>query len=149
MALLKKDATLGPDTIDFRDVLLRLSGLLDSRARHELAGQPLSSSMPDRLSDVYCMRRRRDSLFPPGLFGEPAWDMLLDLVTRHYRDLSTSVSSACIASAVPATTALRHLDKLIEAGLVERVHDPLDGRRMFVRPTGHALKAFQDLSPSM
>ncbi|MGM3253246.1 hypothetical protein ACS22W_25800, partial [Escherichia coli] len=28
---------------------------------------------------TYADRRRRDKLFQPGLFGEPAWDILLDL----------------------------------------------------------------------
>lgn len=45
----------------------------------------------------------------------------------------TSVSSACIGSAAPASTALRHLIALENEGLVERTVDPDDARRKLTR----------------
>src|SRR3546814_1843272 len=53
---------------------------------------------------------RTDTLFPyTTLFrSDPAWDMLLDLYLAAERNTRpVSISSLCIASAVPATTALR------------------------------------------
>ena len=77
-------------------------------------------------------RRIRETLFPPGLFADPAWDMLLDLFVASAEDRRIYVSSLCIASSVPPTTALRWIDNLENAGLVTRQRDPEDGRRVFV-----------------
>ena len=85
---------------------------------------------------MYAARRRRDEIFDiPGLFGDPAWDMLLDLLTNEDRLHRVSVSSACIAACVPQTTALRWLSTLEDYGLIERIKDLADGRRTFVKLT--------------
>jgi DNA-binding MarR family transcriptional regulator len=55
-----------------------------------------------------------------------------------------SVSSLCYASGVPATTALRHIQRLEEHGLIEREGDRLDNRRLFVRPTEKAILGLED-----
>ena len=78
-------------------------------------------------------RRQRERIIGPGLFADPAWDMLLDLYASALEQQPVSVSSLCLASAVPATTALRQLDALRVAGLVRRRPDPADRRRAFVR----------------
>src|SRR3546814_11460790 len=53
-------------------------------------------------------RRLRDRYFDGDLFADPAWDMLLDLYLAAERNTRpVSISSLCIASAVPAPTALR------------------------------------------
>lgn len=77
-------------------------------------------------------RRLRDSFFPPALFGEPAWDMLLDLALARIEGKRVAVSSLCIAAAVPATTALRWIAALCEEKLFERHADPADRRRVFI-----------------
>lgn len=74
-------------------------------------------------------RRLRERFIPGELFGEPAWDMLLDLYAAGLEGRLISVSSACLASAVPPTTGLRWLNKLIESGLIERSDDASDARR--------------------
>jgi DNA-binding MarR family transcriptional regulator len=77
-------------------------------------------------------RRQRDRFFPSELFADPAWDILLDLYAADYEGRRISVSSACIAAAVPATTALRWLKTLTDNGQIERVPDEADGRRILV-----------------
>lgn len=78
-------------------------------------------------------RRLRDEMFAQaGLFEDPAWDMLLDLFAAELERRPVSVSSLCIAAAVPATTALRWISKLIAADLLERRPDSLDRRRAFI-----------------
>ena len=76
-------------------------------------------------------RRLRDQLFGAGWFEDPAWDMLLDLFAAELEGTRVSVSSLCIAAAVPPTTALRWLARMTEAGLIERQPDPSDRRRAF------------------
>jgi len=93
----------------------------------------------------YAKRRKRTTLFgDPELFGEPAWDILLDLYIAQVEDKSVSVSSACIGSASPPTTGLRWLGVLADQGLLEREHDPQDQRRVLVRLTEKALDAMDD-----
>ncbi len=81
---------------------------------------------------VIRQRRLRDELFDATLFADPAWDMLLDLYAARLGRMRVSVSSLCIAAAVPATTALRWIKTLTDSGLFIRQSDPLDGRRIFV-----------------
>ena len=94
---------------------------------------------------TYARRRKRTAIFgDPELFGEPGWDILLDLYIAQAEDKPVSVSSACIGSASPPTTGLRWLGVLAEQGLVAREHDPQDQRRVLVRLTDKALNAMDD-----
>ncbi|MBB6427966.1 winged helix DNA-binding protein [Sphingopyxis sp. JAI128] len=77
-------------------------------------------------------RRMREQYFPADLFADPAWDMLLDLYAARLERQPVSVSSLCIAAAVPATTALRWIKTMTDAGLFLREADPHDGRRIFI-----------------
>ena len=89
-------------------------------------------------------RRNFARLFAVGgsaaLFADPAWDMLLDLFAAQLERCQVSVSSLCIAAAVPPTTALRWIGTLHEAGLFERQADPSDRRRAYI---GLSAKGFE------
>jgi DNA-binding MarR family transcriptional regulator len=83
---------------------------------------------------IYAMRRKRGrALGDEGLFGEPAWDILLDLYIAESEGTRLPVTSACIGAAVPTTTALRWLNILETRGLIARKEDPCDARRTYVR----------------
>ncbi|MBV7267139.1 hypothetical protein [Erythrobacter ani] len=89
---------------------------------------------------IYEVRRKRESIFEnTDLFGEPAWDILLDLYAAHASGKTVSVSSACIGSAAPPTTGLRWLGILADQNLIIREHDPNDQRRVYVRLSNAAL----------
>lgn len=93
---------------------------------------------------AYMLRRKRSEIFKnPDLFGEPAWDILLDLYIAHADGKSVSVSSACIGSASPATTGLRWLGVLADEGLILRENDTSDQRRVMVRLTDAGMKAME------
>ncbi|MEP6868095.1 MAG: MarR family transcriptional regulator [Novosphingobium sp.] len=82
----------------------------------------------------YRDRRLRSQLFDDAsMFGEPAWDLLLDLFIAARERKRVPVTSACIGAAVPTTTALRWLTVLETQGLVLRENDASDARRVFVR----------------
>ena len=74
-----------------------------------------------------------------GLFGEPGWDLLLDLYIREKSGARSSVTSACIGSRAPHTTALRYVAALCDSGWVERVADPTDKRRHWLSLSGKAV----------
>lgn len=82
--------------------------------------------------EVQAARRRRAELFPEQLFSDPAWDILLELFALHLEQQRSSVSGVCVASSVPASTALRWIAKLEGDSLVLRTEDPLDARRSWI-----------------
>lgn len=93
---------------------------------------------------AYALRRKRAAIFGnPELFGEPAWDILLDLYISHAEGKPVSVSSACIGSAAPATTGLRWLGVLAEEGLIVRENDVQDNRRVLVQLTRNGITAME------
>lgn len=103
-------------------------------------GQP---SLPDprMVRQVIANRQARARFFDAELFGDPAWDMLLDLTAAQAEGVQVSVTSLCIAAGVPATTALRWLTQMVEAGLFVRVPDPADRRRAFIALSDRSLTA--------
>lgn len=81
---------------------------------------------------IYKIRRSRAHFLPGNLFAEPAWDMLLDLYIHRSIGRRVTVTSLCIASGVPPTTALRWISGLIENELVERIESEQDRRKAFI-----------------
>ena len=97
---------------------------------------PAAGDIPDVTAEtvrtVIRARRLSSRYFDEGLFADPAWDMLLDLLQAEIAQLRVPVSSLCIAASVPATTALRWLKMMTQQGIFLRRADPHDGRRVFV-----------------
>lgn len=93
--------------------------------------------------EILRSRRQREKSFGADLFGEPAWDILLELYAAESTQKRLSVSGACYASAVPYTTGLRWVLKLEKDGWIKRVSDPFDGRRCWVELTEHAFSAMR------
>lgn len=86
-------------------------------------------------------RRLRERMFDGTEFGEPAWDILLNLYIAHHEGKLVSVSSLCIAAGVPATTALRWISTMEVRGQLRRHRDPIHKRRMFMSLSADALSA--------
>lgn len=85
---------------------------------------------------IYDSRRLRARVFSAALlFGEPAWDFLLDLFIAELEGKPLSVTAACIGAAVPTSTGLRWLAILEDQGLIRRENDPRDARRVFLHLT--------------
>jgi DNA-binding transcriptional ArsR family regulator len=96
------------------------------------ADQAAQTITATQIRDLLRARRIRADFLPGDLFADPAWDMMLDLLAAQLEHERVSVSSLCIAAAVPPTTALRWIRTLTDKGLVERQADPHDGRRVFI-----------------
>lgn len=96
---------------------------------------------PRTVRQIIANRQARSRFFDAALFGDPAWDMLLDLTAAQGEGARVSVTSLCIAAAVPATTALRWLTQMVESGIFVRVPDPADRRRAFIGLSDKALAA--------
>jgi len=95
-------------------------------------------AQPDRrLNLARWMYWSREIRPPTGaeLYGEPAWDLLLDLYLRQKSGTRSSITSACIGARAPHTTALRYVGALCEAGWLERIVDETDRRRNWLALT--------------
>lgn len=97
----------------------------------------------EAVRQVIRARRLRSRYFDEELFADPAWDMLLDLLQAEIAQHRVPVSSLCIAAAVPATTALRWIKTMTDAGLFLRRADPHDGRRVFIELAPKASQAMR------
>lgn len=78
-------------------------------------------------------RRLRAGHVRKALLSEPAWDMLLELLTAHFDGRSVSVSSLALSSMAPQSTALRYIGLMEEGGEIVREPDVKDGLRHFLR----------------
>jgi hypothetical protein len=87
---------------------------------------------PRLVRTIIRQRQLRAKFFDAELFADPAWDMLLDLTAARAEHTRVSVTSLCIASGVPPTTALRWIGQMTQAGLLDRVEDDTDRRRAFI-----------------
>jgi len=77
-------------------------------------------------------RQARGRFFSEELFADPAWDILLDLTESRLEGKEISISSLCLASGVPPSTALRWIKSMTDEGMLVRRADPADGRRFIV-----------------
>lgn len=94
-------------------------------------------------------RRLRERYFSAELFADPAWDILLELLKAEIAQYRVSVSSLCVAAHVPATTALRWISALTDAGLLRRKPDSNDGRRIFLELSPSASDAMHHYFASL
>lgn len=70
---------------------------------------------------LYRERRLRDEMLGYSLFGEPAWDILLELYAARCEDRPVSVMIACIGAAVSVAEGLETISLLEEHSLIERI----------------------------
>ena len=121
-----------------RPLALRSDGDGDSRGSD---GRILRHAMATQRRRIL----RRQLLGADELFGEPAWDMLLDLFVHECQGKQLAMSSLCIAAGIPESSAMRLAQRLCDAGLLVRLPDPADGRRSFMKITpdmAHRLRAY-------
>jgi DNA-binding MarR family transcriptional regulator len=116
----------------------RLRQLQEDLSKTLVAPQPPACddlSLGRLVKEILRSRRKRETVFGGALFGEPAWDILLELYAAQLTCQDVPVSSICEASAVPPTTALRWVVRLEKEGWVQRRRDHSDARRSLVELT--------------
>lgn len=148
--LAPRDRSLNDVSTEARPVKLRelseevgriartLAALSQPETDRESAEPPIDAAT---IRAMIRARRLRDRFFGGELFQDPVWDMMLDLAAARLEGLRVSVSSLCIAAAVPPTTALREIGKMTRRGLLERMADPADRRRIFIALSSDAADA--------
>ena len=96
------------------------------RPKPELMGGTALNALSDQARQLFRHRRRRDESLGGELFGEPAWDLLLDLFIARCQRRPVSIISASVAASIPVKSALPWLLRLEEHGLVERIYEAQD-----------------------
>jgi DNA-binding MarR family transcriptional regulator len=84
---------------------------------------------------ISSFRRKRDTIFDQLIFAEPEWDVLLDLFAQSGFGRRVSMSSLCIAAAVPTTTAVRCINAMVDQGVLTKSRDTTDARRVLIDMT--------------
>jgi DNA-binding MarR family transcriptional regulator len=105
-----------------------------------LAGTTMAA-MAERL---YQERRRRDDYFPSGLFGEPAWDLILSLFVAREEGRRLTIAEAYEAAAVRPAAGRRLIARLERTGMVARSSGQEDRRKRFVQLTTNAHDRLRD-----
>jgi DNA-binding MarR family transcriptional regulator len=93
---------------------------------------------------LYSERRKRDEHFPPGLFGEPAWDLLLALFMAREDGRDLTLAQAYAAAKVDPADGPALVDRLTAAGMVLRSRAQSDRRCNAVVLTDHAVERLSD-----
>jgi CheY-like chemotaxis protein/DNA-binding MarR family transcriptional regulator len=88
-------------------------------------------------------QHNKSKFFDPAVLTGPSWEILLDIAEATLRGESVPASSAAAATHIPLSTALRHVNNLVDAGLVRRWIDPTDKRRSLLELEPHAVAAMQ------
>jgi len=74
---------------------------------------------------------------------DATWNMLAELLRARITRRRISVTSLCLASRGPVTSALRRLDQLLADGLVTYTLDPQDRRRKYIELTAEGANRMQ------
>ncbi len=104
---------------------------------------PSSPFLTEIAIGILKLRRARERSYP-NLFNDPSWDILIDLYASAGRNRLVSITSACLASVAPTSTALRHIDRLIAQNLIQRIEDARDRRRIYLTLTGRGLRLTEE-----
>ncbi len=113
---------------------------VDDRVPDQQGERGRSSSL-DMAQTLIDQRRMRRRFLPDDLFHEPAWDMLLALYLAWHANKVMNVKTLVSAADAPVTTSQRWIDHLAKLGLVTRVVDPTDRRRIEVTLSHTGLEA--------
>lgn len=140
-------AALGALSTEVERIAAALATLAQGERRVAAGGELPVTAVQVRA--IIKTRRLRERFFPAELFSDPAWDMLLDLIAARLENKQVSVSSLCIAAAVPTTTGLRWIRTLCDSGVFIRHLDPKDARRAFITLGDAAAQSMLDYLASL
>lgn len=104
---------------------------------------PTGSELQSFIQMLLKFQHNKSKYFDPAVLSGPSWEILLDITEASLRGEAVPASSASATTLVPLSTALRHVNNLVDAGLVRRWTDPKDKRRTLLELEPHALAAMQ------
>ena len=139
------DVRLVPLTRRDLDDAQRLFGLLTDAARPRAVGtseEPSPERLLERAREIFRHRRKRLEIFGRGMFGEPAFEMLLLLYIAQRANRYTAGQLGQLSGA-SWSTASRWIDYLERAQWLERRPHPTDQRLAFVTLTDKGIERIE------
>lgn len=98
------------------------------------------------LKNILRKRETRITLFRDLEYSEAAWDILIELTVARLDGRRLDVSGLCLLTHVSRTTAWRTIQSLVNAGMLVRVEDPDDRRRIHVELVDHVFETVRDFA---
>lgn len=118
----------------------RISRIADALFDTSFTGAPPSG---EKVANVIRARHLRHRYFPEMLFGEPAWDMLLELLDAELDARQVTITNLCEAAGVPGSVGMRWLNSLVAEKLVRRRPDPYNALCEFIELEPRTSTAFR------
>lgn len=110
------------------------------KAQHEMHAKRIAPANLLLLArHLHKVRMRGNEILGARLLSDPKYEMLLTLFIAYHEKKLVTVTDLCLASNVPATTGLRHIEKLERQGFLSRRPDENDARRTWIEPTSKAI----------
>lgn len=97
------------------------------------AGSVAEKQLVEGARQLLRARLKMADIAPKGLLRDSAWDMILELFINGEEGGILYVKQLMLMSGESSTAAMRRIDRLEEAGFIERFPDPLDRRRVIVQ----------------
>ncbi len=100
-------------------------------------------------SEILAILRFLEETRTPGIRAlglearDPLWMMTIALLRRYYSKQRITISSLAQSSGTAHATAIRHIERMIEAGLVVRTKDKREPKLVYVEPTDDLLGNFR------
>ena len=98
------------------------------------------------LRNILRKRETRTSLFNNFEYSEAAWDILIELTAARLEGRRLDVSGLCLLTHVSRTTAWRTIQALVNAGMLNRVEDPDDRRRVHIELVDSVFEKVRDFA---
>lgn len=89
------------------------------------------------------LQHNKAKFFDSAALSGPSWEILLDIAEASLRGEAIQASSVSATLSVSLSTTMRHVNNLVEAGLVQSWTDPSDKRRTMLKLQPDALAAMQ------
>jgi len=95
------------------------------------------------LNHLRRLRRVSGENLPPGITVEASWEILLDLYVSERQGERISLTALGGSAGVPLTSALRRIQELERNGMISRIPDQADKRRVAAHLTDKGREAVQ------
>lgn len=129
--------------VEVPDLIMSLEKIL-MRPREENDQEPLPGAhkIHRQIRRLFSFREEVAGAFASHLFGDHVWEILVEVVSSELAGEPISVTGAAAASGSAHATALRGIEALEREGLLGRMPDDRDRRRVWLRLTPKAREAF-------
>lgn len=120
---------------------MQLDGAVEGRVQLKPIDVGAMSSVV--LNNLRRLRRVSGENLPPGITVEASWEILLDLYVSERQGEHLSLTALGGSAGVPLTSALRRIQELERNGMISRIPDQADKRRVAAHLTEKGREAVQ------